>query len=81
MQTAKSQIAETACRRGGPYVFGKENQVEDALRAGRLIEVLRSDVPEPLPVHLLFEASRSGAAAIRAFIEAMRNRGRAQGWR
>jgi hypothetical protein len=24
MQTAKSQIAETACRRGGPYIFGSD---------------------------------------------------------
>lgn len=56
-------------------------QAEDALRAGRLIEVLRPDAPEPLPVHLLFEASRSAAAGVRAFIEAMRDRGRAQNWR
>jgi DNA-binding transcriptional LysR family regulator len=56
-------------------------QVEDALRAGRLIEVLRPDAPDALPVHLLFEASRSGAAATRAFIDAMRERGRTQGWR
>jgi DNA-binding transcriptional LysR family regulator len=55
-------------------------QAEDALRAGRLIEVLRPDAPEPLPVHLLFEASRSAAAAVRVFIDGMRAHGRVQGW-
>src|SRR5260370_32787534 len=37
MQTAKSQIAETACRRGGPYVFGRDshrNVPETFLRIG-----------------------------------------------
>lgn len=55
-------------------------QVEDALRGGRLIEVLRPDEPEALHVHLLFEASRSTAAGTRAFIEAMRERGRERHW-
>ena len=55
-------------------------QVEDALHAGRLIEVMRPDAPDALPVHLLFEASRSGAAATRAFVDAMRERGRAHSW-
>ena len=56
-------------------------QVDDLLRVGRLIEVLRPDTPVALPVNLLFEASRSAAASARAFIDAMRDRGRLQGWR
>lgn len=53
-------------------------QADAGLRAGRLIEVLRPDAPEGLPIHLLFEASRSAAASTRAFIDAMRARARAQ---
>lgn len=49
-------------------------QVADALAAGRLIEVLRPDEPEWLPVSLLFEASRANAATTRAFIAAMKQR-------
>jgi DNA-binding transcriptional LysR family regulator len=56
-------------------------QAQDAMRAGRLIEVLRPDAPEMLPVHVLFEASRSAAAGVRVFIEAMRDRGRAKDWK
>ena len=56
-------------------------QVDDLLRVGTLIEVLRPDTPVALPVNLLFEASRSAAASTRAFIDAMRDRGRMQGWR
>jgi len=55
-------------------------QVDDGLRAGRLIEVLRPEAPEALPIHLLFESSRSAAASTRAFIDAMRARGHAQAW-
>ena len=55
-------------------------QVADGLRAGRLIEVLRPEIPEALPIHLLFEASRSSAPATRAFVDAMRARGRDQAW-
>lgn len=55
-------------------------QAADALAAGRLIEVLRPVSPEPTPVHLLFEAGRSGSAATREFIEAMRQRSHSNGW-
>lgn len=55
-------------------------QVEHALDAGRLVEVLKSDKPEPLPVSLLFEANRANAPATRVFIEAMRDRARQCRW-
>ena len=55
-------------------------QAADGLNAGRLIEVLRPDVPDALPVHLLFEASRAATASTRAFIDAMRERGRGHVW-
>lgn len=55
-------------------------QVEDALDAGRLIEVLKPAVPQPLPVSLLFEASRANAPSTRAFVDAMRERARQCRW-
>lgn len=55
-------------------------QVADALAAGRLVEVLRPDEPEPLPVSLLFEAVRSAAPATRAFVEAMKQRAAEGRW-
>lgn len=55
-------------------------QVADALAAGRVIEVLRPAQVEPIPVHLLFEAGRSGSAASRALIDAMRARAAEGRW-
>jgi len=55
-------------------------QVEDALAAGRLIEVLRPKVPETLPISLLFASGRSNSPSTRAFIDAMRNRARHSSW-
>ncbi len=51
-------------------------QVAEALAAGELVEVLRPAAPQPIPIHLLFEPARAGSAATRAFIEAMKQRGR-----
>ena len=73
--------AVAAAEAGAGIVNLLSYQVEDALGAGRLIEVLRPNAPDALPVHLLFEASRSGAAATRAFVDAMRERGRTHNWR
>lgn len=47
-------------------------QLADALAAGRLIALLADDQPPALPVHLLFEQSRAGLPAARAFVEAMK---------
>jgi DNA-binding transcriptional LysR family regulator len=55
-------------------------QIADALAAGRLIEVLTPEVPEPIPVSLLFEATRGKSPATRAFIEAMRQRAAEGRW-
>lgn len=55
-------------------------QVEDLVNAGRLIEILKPDPPEWLPVSLLFEASRSNLPSTRAFIDAMRDRAKRSGW-
>jgi DNA-binding transcriptional LysR family regulator len=55
-------------------------QIEDAVDAGRLIEVLKPDAPEWLPISLLFEASRSNLPSTRNFISAMRERAQSCGW-
>jgi DNA-binding transcriptional LysR family regulator len=55
-------------------------QIEEAVAAGRLIEILKPDQPELLPVSLLFEASRSNLPSARAFIDAMRERAGRCGW-
>lgn len=54
-------------------------QLADALGAGRLIALLADEQPPPLPVHLLFEPSRAGLPAVRAFVDAMKARMRAAG--
>ena len=48
-------------------------QVEESIRAGRLIEVLKPDDPIPLAINLLFERSRRSLPATRLFIDAMKN--------
>lgn len=54
-------------------------QLADALAAGRLIALLAAEQPPALPVHLLFEPSRAGLPAVRAFVEAMKGRARVAG--
>ncbi|MGQ3102256.1 MAG: LysR family transcriptional regulator [Sphingopyxis solisilvae] len=54
-------------------------QIADALDAGRLIALLADEQPPPLPVHLLFEPSRAGLPAVRAFVDAMKARMRTAG--
>ena len=54
-------------------------QLADALAAGRLIALLAGEQPPALPVHLLFEPSRAGLPAVRAFVEAMKGRARVAG--
>ena len=54
-------------------------QLADALTAGRLIALLAGEQPPALPVHLLFEPSRAGLPAVRAFVEAMKGRSRVAG--
>lgn len=46
-------------------------QVDDALNAGRLVELFPSVPAVPLPVSLLFPGNRSGLPSVRVFIEAM----------
>ncbi|MBY4638038.1 LysR family transcriptional regulator [Sphingopyxis sp. XHP0097] len=54
-------------------------QVAEAVGAGRLISLLPDDQPPPLPVNLLFEPSRASLPSVRAFVMAMKERGRRKG--
>jgi DNA-binding transcriptional LysR family regulator len=55
-------------------------QSAQAIAAGRLVEVLADHAPPPLPVSLLYDAGRAAMPAVRAFIEAMRERARQGAW-
>ncbi|CAN5367635.1 LysR family transcriptional regulator [soil metagenome] len=55
-------------------------QSAEAIRAGRLVEVLADHAPPPLPVSLLYDAGRAAMPAVRVFIEAMRDRARQSAW-
>jgi DNA-binding transcriptional LysR family regulator len=51
-----------------------------AIAAGRLVRVLADHAPPPMPVSLLYDAGRAAMPAVRAFIEAMRERAREGVW-
>lgn len=55
-------------------------QSAGAIAAGRLVRLLAEHAPPPMPVSLLYDAGRAAMPAVRAFIEAMRERARQSGW-
>ena len=55
-------------------------QAADAIAAGRLVRVLTDHAPAALPVSLVYDAGRAAMPAVRAFIEAMRQRGALGAW-
>ncbi|MES2495810.1 MAG: LysR family transcriptional regulator [Pseudomonadota bacterium] len=55
-------------------------QVAGAIAAGRLVPLLEDHAPSRLPVSLLYDAGRATMPAVRAFIEAMRERARGGAW-
>lgn len=55
-------------------------QSAEAIAAGRLVRVLADHAPPARPVSLLYDAGRAAMPAVRAFIEAMRERAAASGW-
>lgn len=56
-------------------------QAAEAIAAGRLVRLLADHAPAPVPVSLLYDAGRAAMPAVRAFIEAMRERARQGEWR
>jgi DNA-binding transcriptional LysR family regulator len=55
-------------------------QAADAIAAGRLVPLLEEHRTAPVPVSLLFERGRAAIPAVRAFIDAMRDRAAMGGW-
>jgi DNA-binding transcriptional LysR family regulator len=55
-------------------------QAAEAIKSGRLVQVLAEYAPSPLPVNLLYDAGRAAMPAVRVFIEAMRERARQAAW-
>lgn len=55
-------------------------QSAEAIAAGRLVRLLAEHAPPPMPVSLLYDAGRAAMPAVRAFIEAMRERARQAVW-
>ncbi|MEO8374923.1 MAG: LysR family transcriptional regulator [Sphingomonas bacterium] len=47
-------------------------QAIDAIAAGKLVTLLDSFAPPPLPVHLVYQANRRASVNVRAFIDAAR---------
>jgi len=55
-------------------------QSAEAIAAGQLVPVLEEYAPPPMPISLLYDAGRAAMPAVRAFIEAMRERARGAAW-
>lgn len=55
-------------------------QSAEAIANERLVRVLAEYAPPPLPVSLLYDAGRAAMPAVRAFIDAMRERARQAAW-
>ncbi|CDO38434.1 MULTISPECIES: LysR family transcriptional regulator [Novosphingobium] len=70
-----------AAEAGAGVVNVLSYQVAGALRAGRLVSLLDDQAPPALPVQLLYHSSRAAMPAVRAFIEAMRERASRDSWR
>lgn len=55
-------------------------QSAEAIKAGRLVRLLAEHAPPSMPVNLVYDAGRAAMPAVRAFIEAMRERARQGTW-
>jgi len=44
-------------------------QIESELRDGRLVRLLQSFEPEPLPIHVVYPAASAASAKVRAFVD------------
>lgn len=67
--TDSAQAAVTHAEQGGGLALLLGYQAQDAIDAGRLVTVLERHQPEPLPIHVVYPASRLNSAATRAFVE------------
>ena len=79
--TATSVDAQLAAAEAGLGIANVLSyQAAERLAAGRLCSVLDEHAPPPVPIHLLFDASRARMPAVRLFIDGMRERAEAGGW-
>ena len=78
-ETNNGEAAIAASVGGGGITAALGYQVEAALRAGALVEVLAAYRPAPMPIHAMFPSSRLLSAKVRAFLVAAEQAGR--GWR
>lgn len=72
--------ALAAAEAGLGFVRLLSYQVAEAIAAGRLVRVLDDQAPPPIPIHLLFDRARTAMPAVRAFIDAMRERAAEGHW-
>ncbi|RJF90663.1 LysR family transcriptional regulator [Sphingomonas cavernae] len=69
-----NDAAIQAAEAGIGIAYQLSYQVDEAIAAGRLAPVLTEYWRGPIPVHLVFGASRAGTPAVRAFADAMQAR-------
>jgi len=69
LATNAGEVAIDAAARGHGLARALHYQIDDDVRAGRLVIVLAEFEPEPLPVHLVHVAGRMAPAKLRAFID------------
>lgn len=67
-----ADAAIAAAEQGLGIVRVLSYQVADAIAAGRLVPILDEVAPEPVPVHLVYQPSRSRLPNVRALIDAAR---------
>lgn len=56
-------------------------QVASALEKGCLVSLIEEEIPPPLPVQLLYHASRAAMPSVRLFIDSMKEKARTGSWR
>src|SRR6185503_9348605 len=67
VNTAEAAIGAALDGRGVTSVLSY--QIDAELRQRRLVELLTSFAPEPLPVHVVYSAVATTSAKVRAFVE------------
>jgi DNA-binding transcriptional LysR family regulator len=77
VNSVRAAVASAADGRGVTQVFFS-NQVAEYVQDGRLLVVLRSDEPAPLPVHIVLPEGRLSVPKVRAFVDFVVPRLRAQ---
>ena len=72
LNSIDAQLASVLAGQGLANVLSY--QAASGLASGALCSVLEEHAPPPIPIHLLFDASRARMAAVRLFIDGMRQK-------